>query len=357
MLDRMALSTVNRAQDFIHRYILPTLPERRIAVRIEDAVLALIADRAGAVAESFSTAMQPVAARMGQTAERCAKAAEAATNAFSEAVRALREAGDLGTASSKFKSGAHMIDSSAEQLSDATKQTAEVVLRVGEMRASYGDLLRSIQEAAESLGAVNNRVSGELGALITEFGALGVKIQASVEALQSAINALSADLARYAAGDSAHLEAIRRHVEAAGGAVAAISEIARDSSGAVKVLSVKIEEIGTAIADGVRQGVAAGSDDFAARLARRLDTVTSQLDHSARSLSEATARVQAQPDKASGSIPVEFTNRIHDAAAEIKRASEECRKLTEAVQDLRSSVDQVAREKKGDGFFRRLFRS
>ena len=41
VLDKVALSTANRAQDFIHRFILPTLPERRIAIRIEDAVLAL----------------------------------------------------------------------------------------------------------------------------------------------------------------------------------------------------------------------------------------------------------------------------------------------------------------------------
>jgi len=46
VLDWTSLSTVNRAQDFIHRHILPTLPERRIAVRIEDAVLVLIAEKA-----------------------------------------------------------------------------------------------------------------------------------------------------------------------------------------------------------------------------------------------------------------------------------------------------------------------
>src|SRR5260370_30269989 len=64
VLDWTSLSTVNRAQDFIHRHILPTLPERRIAVRIEDAVVALIAEKAQAVADSFRNSMQPVATQM-----------------------------------------------------------------------------------------------------------------------------------------------------------------------------------------------------------------------------------------------------------------------------------------------------
>jgi hypothetical protein len=56
LLDRVALSTANRAQDFIHRHIIPTLPERRIAIKIEDAVLAMIAERAQVVAESLRLA-------------------------------------------------------------------------------------------------------------------------------------------------------------------------------------------------------------------------------------------------------------------------------------------------------------
>ena len=136
LLDSASLSAVNRAQDFIHRHILPMLPERRVAVHIEDAVLTLIGEKAQAVAQSFSKTMQPVAAPMGQVADRCGKAAETAVKSLTETARAVREAGNLETASHDFKKGAHMIDSAAEQLSDATKQTAEVILRVGEIRQS-----------------------------------------------------------------------------------------------------------------------------------------------------------------------------------------------------------------------------
>lgn len=82
VLDRVALSTANRAQDFIHRFIIPTLPERRIAIRIEDAVLAVISERAQSVVETFRAAMQPVVTELESVAARCGKAAETATDAF-----------------------------------------------------------------------------------------------------------------------------------------------------------------------------------------------------------------------------------------------------------------------------------
>ena len=128
MLDWASLSAVNRAQDFVHRHILPTLPERRIAIRIEDAVLAVIGEKAQAVAQSFSNSMQPVATHMEDIADRCGKAADVAMKSLTEAARAVREAGNIEVAARDFKIGAHMIDSAAEQLSDATKQTAEVDL-------------------------------------------------------------------------------------------------------------------------------------------------------------------------------------------------------------------------------------
>ena len=140
-LDRVALSTSNRAQDFIYRYILPMLPERRIAIRIEEAVLTTIGERAQAVVEGFRIALQPVVTQLEEIAVRCGKAAEVATAGLSEAAHVLREAGNLEAASQNFKKGAHMIDSSAEQLSDATKQTAEIILRVGEVRGALRDVL------------------------------------------------------------------------------------------------------------------------------------------------------------------------------------------------------------------------
>lgn len=194
VLDRVALFSSNQAQDFVHRFILPLLPERRIAVRIEDAVLALIAERAQAVAETFRNAMSPVATRMEEVATRSGNAAETATKAFSEAARALREAGNLEAASRSFKTGAHMIDSSAEQLSDATKQTAEVILRLGEVRTSMAGMLERIQATAESLARSSEQTGNRVADQIKDLTGLAREVQSCTVDLRSSIENLCAEL-------------------------------------------------------------------------------------------------------------------------------------------------------------------
>src|ERR1035437_1737629 len=292
MLDWTSLSTVNRAQDFIHRHILPTLPERRIALRIEDAVMAIIAEKAQAVADSFSNSIQPVAAQMEEIAERCGKPAEAATKALPEAARAVREAGDLELASRNFKSGAHMIDSSAEQLSDATKQTAEVILRVGEIRHSLTELLGRIRETSENLSGTSTRLAVELASRMMELHAQGERLQATAGVLHPAIQGLSAELVRRAAADSAHLEVIRGHIETSSRSFATVTDILKTSSDELKTVPTRIEAIGGSIADGMRQGVATGMNSVADNVAKRLDSVVVMLERSTGALSKAISETQ-----------------------------------------------------------------
>jgi methyl-accepting chemotaxis protein len=354
VLDWTSLSTVNRAQDFIHRHILPTLPERRIAVRIEDAVLVLIAEKAQAVADSFRNSMQPVATQMEDIAERCGKSAEAAATALSEAARAVREAGDLELASRNFKSGAHMIDSSAEQLSDATKQTAEVILRVGEIRQSLTDLLGRIQETSENLSGASTRLGVELASRMMELHAQGEKLQASAVVLHPAIQSLSAELVRRAGADSAHLELIRGHVETSSRTFTTVTEILKGSSDDLKTVPTRIEAIGGSIADGMRQGVATGMNLVADNIAKRLDNLVAILERSIGALSKAISETKPRVDGDSPIGSPELVTSIHEVVVELRKTSGESRRLADALQQVQSSHSDNS-AKKGDGFFRRFF--
>jgi methyl-accepting chemotaxis protein len=343
VLDWTSLSTVNRAQDFIHRHILPTLPERRIAVRIEDAVLVLIAEKAQAVADSFRNSMQPVATQMEDIAERCGKSAEA-----------VREAGDLELASRNFKSGAHMIDSSAEQLSDATKQTAEVILRVGEIRQSLTDLLGRIQETSENLSGASTRLGVELASRMMELHAQGEKLQASAVVLHPAIQSLSAELVRRAGADSAHLELIRGHVETSSRTFTTVTEILKGSSDDLKTVPTRIEAIGGSIADGMRQGVATGMNLVADNIAKRLDNLVAILERSIGALSKAISETKPRVDGDSPIGSPELVTSIHEVVVELRKTSGESRRLADALQQVQSSHSDNS-AKKGDGFFRRFF--
>jgi hypothetical protein len=353
MLDWVSLSAVNRAQDFIHRHILPTLPERRIAIRIEDAVLAVIGEKAQAVAQSFSNSMQPVASHMEDIAERCGKAADVAMKSLTEAARAVHEAGNIEVASRDFKIGAHMVDSAAEQLSDATKHTAEVVLRIGEIRQSLDEVLSRIRETSQNLAETSSRVTVELSSRISELSSQGEHLSATASALYPAMSELSSELIRRAASDSGHLEVIRAHIEGTNRSVTDVTNILNESASHLKAIPTRIDEIAGMIADGTRQGVATAMEQVVNEVARKLDGLAATLDRSAGAFSTAFNESTAR-DRTRGETSLDFVRSICQAADEMRKVSEESRKLTAALQQAQLARGNGA-SKKADGFFRRLW--
>jgi hypothetical protein len=353
LLDSVSLSAVNRAQDFIHRHILPTLPERRIAVHIEEAMLTLIGEKAQAVAQSFSKGIQPVAIQMEQIADRFGKAAEVAMKALTEAARAVREAGNLETASHDFKKGAYMIDSAAEQLSDATKQTAEVILRVGEIRQSLNELLSRVAETSQNLASASERVAVELGSRIIELNSQGERLGATANTLRPSIEGLSSELVRRAGSDSTHLEMIRGHIESTSRHLSDVRNAVSESANHLKTMPSRFEQIAGTLADGTRQGVATAMDQVASEIAKKLGDVVISLERSTAAFSKALISSGAQ-DGARGTNSLDFVGGIREATQEMRRVSEELRKLGTVLQQAQSARGEGT-SRKTDGFFKRLW--
>lgn len=331
ILDSASLSTVNRAQDFIHRYILPTLPERRIALRIEDAVLALITERTQAVVESFKNAIQPVAQQMEQIAIRCGNAAEASTKAFSEAARAVREAGDWEIASRNFKSGAHMIDSSAEQLSDAARQTAETILRIGELRQGHAELLERIRESAQTIEATNLRVTEDVKNHIADLKLLSEALQDNISSLHTATGTLTTELLRRATADSAQIDLIKSHAEATSAGLTALVGVSKQTHEALKSIPGTFE-----LLNGIPASV---------------EKAAQSLERSAEAVSKIAAQLSNRSDRDIPSDPVADTT-FRDAAADFQKAVTQFQRVTESLQHLH---DDESPTKKSNGFLRRLF--
>lgn len=351
LLDSASLSAANRAQDFIHRYILPMLPERRIAVHIEEAVLTIIGEKAQAVAQSFSKTMQPVAAQMEQVADRCGKAAETAMKSLTEAARAVRDAGNLENASHDFKKGAHMIDSAAEQLSDATKQTAEVILRVGEIRQSLNELLSRVGETSQNLAGTTERIAGELASRIVELNSYSESLGAAARTLYPAIEGLSSELVRRATSDSAHLEVIRGHIESTSRGFSDVKSVLSESASHLQAIPTRLEQIAASISDGTRQGVAAAMDQVAREILKRLGDVVTGLENSTAVLSK-TVTASATQDGNRGTTSLDFVKDTREMMLEMRSASDELRKIATVLQQI-NSVQGDASSKKSDGFFRR----
>jgi len=342
VLDRVALSSSNQAQDFVHRFILPLLPERRIAVRIEDAVLGLIAERAQAVAETFRNAMTPVATQMEEVATRSAKAAEEASKAFSEAARALREAGNLESASRSFKTGAHMIDSSAEQLSDATKQTAEVILRLGEVRTSLAEMLERIQATAEGLARSNEQASNLVAEQVKQLAVNARDVQSCTAGLRSSIENLCSELVRRGDIDTASLKAIDAQSHEVRSALAMLAQVAHDIADPIKTLSSSAEALSKA-GESLQGKIAAQFGDVTARFADAVEKMNAMLERSP----------SHPPTEVAGPRIVGFDSdglgkTIQEAAQEMRRSTEQTRELTAAIHSLKPvSADGAEPRKMG----------
>jgi uncharacterized protein YukE len=353
VLDWVSLSATNDAQDFIHRHIISVLPERRISIRVEDAVLSLIGEKAEAVAQNFGKALQPVTSNLEQIANRCSEAAGLAMKSLTEAARAVREAGNVEAASRDFKIGAHMIDSAAEQLSDATKQTAEVILHVGEIRESLEGLLVNIRESSKTLGEANTRVADELVSRIAELNSRSERLDAGVRMLGPTVEELSTVLQKRANSDSAHLETIQGHIESTSRNFADVTNILRESADHLNAIPRRIDEIAGTITESARQGVGTEMAHVTDEFTRRLDTVVTGLERSAVIFS-AASKVTETKEGDKGDTSADFVGTVQQAAQEMRKVCEESRKLVAVLQQIQVTQTDGS-SKKGDGFFRRFW--
>lgn len=314
-LDRVALSTSNRAQDFIHRHILPTLPERRIAIRIEEAVLTAIGERAQAVVENFRLALLPLTREVEDVAVRCAKAADVAATTLAEAARAVREAGNIEAAAQTFKKGAHMIDSSAEQLADATKLTAEVMLRLGDVRDGLKAVMDRIESTAENLGRSSQSVGDGLQGQLVNLGTQVSRAEGSSGRLVVAVSALSTELIRRAQSDSAQVGAIAASSEVVAASITELSRLAKESAENLKALRAALDrgafapsEAGVVTLGRADVGGAAERADAALRslgdtAARAASTIDQSVERLKQAFAETASTVrneQRPPDATNG---------------------------------------------------------
>jgi len=351
VLDRVALSTANQSQDFIHRFILPTLPERRIAVRIEDAVLNVIAERAQAVAEKFHNTLQPVATELKEIADRCGEAAEAATKAFSEAARAVRDAGDLGNAARNFKSGAHMLDSSAEQFLAATKQTAEIVLRSGDLRASLSGLLERFQGVSQNLGSASERVGSQLAGQLAELKPHGQKLDTSVSALHSAMEALSTELVRRADADSAQLETAKTFVELSGRQMGDLARITQQTSDSVNVLRTALDTIDQKTLEAIRSEVNPLIIESMQQTKSALESLPGIFERHIETLSTQLTDSKPLPTRPDIDGVHDLAAALRDAVSEVKLASGAAARLADQLKQLDSNPEITTKK----GIFQRFW--
>jgi hypothetical protein len=175
----------------------------------------------------------------------------------------------------------------------------------------------------------------------------GAKLEATVGGLRSAIEILSVDLVHRAEADSLHLQAVEAHSEATGRGFAAVTDILRESSHELKTVPAKIDTIAGTIVEGMRREVSASID----HVASDLRNMALLLEQNTGALTGDFDRVQTRTAGEATIGSPDLVNSVREATDAMRRASEESRKLTEAIHQFQSLRAESA-SKKTDGFFR-----
>jgi hypothetical protein len=318
LLNAVVRRVNNSVQDFIHLQILPEIPERRIALRIEEAVLERIGEKAQAVVGKMEQALQPLAKSLRESAEGATAAAGAATNAFGIAARAVKEAGDLEKATRNFKAAAHMLDSSAESLTDATRQTAETLLRFEELQPAIGLVSERLEKSSAALTSVTTEMTGHVTSRIEEFVRHTAALRATVQKVADTFAHLSDLLAVRAQSDSAHVEAIRKQSDAAAQALAVVTESARETSVAISTLPHGFANANQALVGQIQAAVCEGLDDLNERLRQALVSLVPALEASSLALTKAAVSVREEAERSRVALP-DFTAQVHDLCLHLER--------------------------------------
>jgi len=311
-------SAVRKLDEFVQRQILPCIPEHRISVDIEEAVLSSLTSRTQAAVDRFAAAIQPIADSLRNSAQQSALAGTEATNAFGEARQALKSAGSLSRAAQTLLRGLDEIQRTAAtagqivgQAREISEHSVEATLRIasaaaeansaaGTLRAASDALAGSSNELRESTDRSSTFVKEAIGALIPQISS----ISGSFDGLAAHVRQLNANNEERAGlwrADSVAAEqavrSVRQNAEAfvteLAGVRGALETFASKTGESIKTASLQsVKELATAFGERLAQ-LRTEMDSASAVLRESAKTVRTQLTAAPPELREIVERISA----------------------------------------------------------------
>jgi chromosome segregation ATPase len=304
------------------------MPERRIGVRVEEAVMSVIAERSQAVVEQFRDSLLPVAGELTTAATQSSLAATTATEAFDHAVTALRDAGNLRTAAKAIADKLVAIERASEHLSKAAQcaldaAAAETITRdklVDAVTASANHTER-LAEAGKSVEAGLERLATPLNTFATsavEFQTSTVRVGDELSGTREAFAALSSRIESRNELEKQRIDSLQRELEALDTPIANLHT----------VLSNLTQEVAAA-----RGATEVFRQQAAAQLATRVDT---NFDLLAKRLEEVLTPISALIPDAANKLVLAGSS-VESATQEAKRRLPELQAIVEPIQSSLAS--------------------
>jgi cellobiose-specific phosphotransferase system component IIA len=322
ILDRSARGAIQRVEDYVRTQILPLLPEQRIAVRIEEAVLERIAEKAQFAVDRFRIALEPLSTSLAESATKSAEAAAEATSAFTQAVRAVREAGNLESASKSLRNAASSLDSAGEFSKRAAQLSGENLLRLEAIHQSIGALAHDFTTASDTLSESGKTLADAHRASIEILSDKLSGIASATEALGTITASAASELARRSDLDTTYVKTIDLQARAAGELLEALRDTARGSEVALASIADRLGNLGDVMSEGVRREIRDRIGSLADRLSQALGDAIPALDGAVHSLTETVKLLRSEQAEIRSGAP-QYANAMAAVSTESRRLTQE----------------------------------
>jgi chromosome segregation ATPase len=305
--------TIAAVEDYLHARLLPAMPERRIGVRVEEAVMSVIAERSQAVIDHFRDALQPVATELSTAATQSSLAATTATEAFDHAVAVLRDSGNLRTAAKTIADKLAAVERASTHLSKAAQCALEAaaaettardrLIDAAAASASHTDRLadagKSLEAGMETL-AVPLR---EFAATAADFKTSSVRVGDELSSTREAFASLSSRIESRNELEKQRIDQLQREFEALDAPITklhtVLSEITQEVAAARGATEVFRQQAASQLATRVDSNF----DQLAGRLGDVLTPISALIPAAANQLALAASGVQSATEEAKGRLP------------------------------------------------------
>jgi hypothetical protein len=172
-LEMNVLVTKRAASELLFSKLLPSLPEKKIAIAVEEHLLEIIAQRSHALVSDLSVMLTPLSKSLGDNAQRSAEASERTAKAFAVASEAAEKASVLRDVAGLLAQAASTAHLASDRLAADAKEL--VLLHVSETAA------------AEASRTASGRLATAAGTLMESVAALRDGVCDGPESLKAAV--------------------------------------------------------------------------------------------------------------------------------------------------------------------------
>jgi predicted nucleic acid-binding Zn-ribbon protein len=357
----VAFAQSSRAvEEYVHDRILPEIPERRIGVKIEEAMVAHISARAEAVAVAFEESLRPVATALEGSARSSADAAAQATEAFKQSVSVLQDAGNLRKAARDIGEKLGAIEGAAGMLKDAadlSKQAFDSAQRtVKDLRAAAGEVRGQTSELSEAVAGAGTAMSAqtrEIAEAAASLKAAVAELGPEVHRVSDSFEGVARSVERRNDIEAQKIRAEQEKVSLLQGEVVALTEPVRQLATAVHRLEQELvglrqvnEQFGDLAGEKIRAELRVRFDEFARSLGDVVNQLGSLLPQQAAQLELASRSVAEAVDGAARALHDSIRQAVVDlpdikaAAAGVTQAVAQ---YTQQMESIRSELQRITK--------------